>query len=175
VTLLACLSPQEVALSESFGRVAAILAVGLTAFGIGLAFRQRSFAWLPFYAALLAFHPAWTVSSLRGDCGDAKRFLSVAISLVFLALLCIHVWRPRISRLRFVVILCVLAWALCAPYYISWLLLHPIMPGDDSFMAHALQTYTFASRDVLRVAVVLTGLSGILWLFHRLHVRHQTI
>ncbi len=175
MTLLACLSPQEIALSESFGQFSAILALGLTAVGVALAVRQRSFVWLPIYMVLLAFHPAWTVSALRGDCGDAKRFLSVAVSVVFIALLCIHAWYPRISKIRFVVALCTLAWALCAPYYISSLLLHPIMPVDGSFIAPALQSYIFASRDILHIAMALTVSSAVLWLFHRFYVRDQTI
>src|ERR1700680_4888629 len=110
-------------LSVYIGYYAAAFCAGVALTVLLLSSRQRSFASLPLYASLLLLHPAWTMDVFSGDCGYAKRFFSVAVSLVFVALLVLQFFWPQFSRWRFLVILCVISWASCLVLFLSDVLL----------------------------------------------------
>jgi hypothetical protein len=49
-------------------------------------------------AALLALHPAWSISAIHGDCGYFKREASYAVSLLFGALLAFQLLAARSAQ-----------------------------------------------------------------------------
>jgi hypothetical protein len=171
---LACLSPEEMQISVVVGQVAAGFGIVATLVGLAVSLHRRDFTWLPFYVLLLAFHPAWTISILRGDCGDARRFLSGVASLVFLMLLLVQILRPVFSRQRFLVALCAFAWALYLPLFFSFALHTPFLPKDD-FVGHIVQAYTMSSRDIAHIALALSAACVVFWFAGRLYARRTTV
>jgi hypothetical protein len=171
---LACLSPEEIQISVTVGYLAAAFGIAATTVGIGLSLYRRDFTWLPFYALLLAFHPAWTISVYRGDCGDARRFLSGVASLVFVALLLVQTFRPQLSRQRFLLAISALAWLLYLPLFLSFALQTPFLPNDD-FVGHIIMAYTMSSHDIAHIAVALSAACVVFWFASRLHGRRRTV
>ncbi len=171
---LACLSPEEMRLSVTIGYMAAAFGIAASLVGLAVSLRRRDFEWLPFYAVLLALHPAWTISILRGDCGDARRFLSGAASLVFLALLLVQTFRPQFSRRRFLLGVCAFAWALYLPLFLSFVLGAPFSLNDD-FFGHIIVAYTLSSRDIAHIAFGLSVGSVVFWLASRFYARRTTV
>ena len=171
---LACLSPEEMRLSVTIGHVAAGFGIAASLVGLALSVHRRDFAWLPFYALLLVLHPAWTISILRGDCGDARRFLSGAASLVFLALLLVQTFWPQFSRQRFLLAVCAFAWALYLPLFLSFALRAPFSLNDD-FFGHIIEAYTLSSRDIAHIAFTLSAACIVFWLASRLYERRTTV
>jgi len=171
---LACLSPEEIQISVTVGYVAAAFGIAATIVGIGLSLYRRDFAWLSFYALLLAFHPAWTISVFRGDCGDARRFLSGMACLVFVTLLLVQIFRPQVSRQRFLLALCGFAWVLYLPLFLSFALQIPFLPSDD-FFGHIIQAYSLSSREIVQIAVALSAACVVFWLASRLYARRPPV
>lgn len=172
--LLACLSPEEIQTSITIGYVTALFGVGVTIAGIGFSLHRRAFTWLPFYALLLAFHPAWTISVYRGDCGDARRFLSFVACLAFAALLFVQTFRPQLSRHRFLVVISALAWLLYLPRFLSLVLHIPLLVNAD-FFGHIVQAYTFSSYDIAQIALALSAVCVVIWVGGRLYARRTTV
>ena len=171
---VACLSPEEIETSVNVGSVAAGLGIVATIVGFGISLYRRDFTWLPFYALLLALHPAWTISVFHGDCGLARRFLSGVASVVFVALLLIQIYRPRVTRHRFLLALCGFAWVLYLPLFLSFVLHAPFLPNDD-FFGHIIQAYTLSSHELAQIAVALSAACVVFWLASRLYARGTTV
>lgn len=171
VTLvLACLSPEEIRTSIHIGYYAAAFAISLTCALLLLSWHQRNFAWLPLYASLLLLHPAWTIGANTGDCGYAKRFFSIAASIVLVALLVCQIVRPGMSRLRFLLVLSAVCWAAYLPLFLSFVLHFPLRPGTG-FAGELVQSFVLSSNTLLSVAVTLTLIYLVLWLFNRIRTR----
>ena len=171
---LACLSPEEIRVSVTVGYVAAAFGIAATIAGVGLSLWRRDFVWLPFYALLLAFHPAWTISVFRGDCGDARRFLSGIACLVFVALLFVQIFWPHLSRQRFLVAISAFAWLLYLPLFLSFALRTPSSSNDD-FFGHIIVAYTLSSHDSAHIAVALSAACVVFWFASRLYARRTTV
>jgi hypothetical protein len=171
---VACLSPEEIAISVNVGSVAAGLGIVVTIVGFGVSLYRRDFTWLPFYALLLAFHPAWTISVFHGDCGFARRFLSGVASVVFVALFLVQIYRPQLSRRRFLLALCGFAWVLYLPLFLSFALRIPFLPNDD-FFGHIIQAYTLSSHEIVQIAVALSAACVVFWLASRLYARRTRV
>jgi hypothetical protein len=142
--------------------------------GIGLSLRRRDFTWLLFYTLLLAFHPAWTISVSRGDCGDARRFLSGMACLVFVALLLVHALRPHFGCQRFLLALSAFAWLLYLPLVLSSALHIPLSMSDD-FFGPMIQAYTLSSHDIAHIAVALSGACVVSWFASLSYARRATV
>jgi len=167
---LACLSPDEIRTSINVGHYAAAFGIGVTSALLLLSWRQRSFAWLPLYASLLLLHPAWTVGANTGDCGYAKRFFSAATSVVFVALLACQIFRPHMSRRRFLLVLSLVCWAAYLPLFLSFILRLPLRPSTG-FAEEVLQSFALSSNILLRVAITLSIIYLALWLSKRIASR----
>lgn len=113
--------------SDNVAYWAAIVAIVLTLMIVALSLFRRNFSWAPVYGTLLLLHPAWTME-LGSDCGFAKRFLSVAVCLVLIAILVLEGFGFDVSKRRFVFVLGVLAW-------IGYFLAFPLIPWP-SWMPH---------------------------------------
>jgi hypothetical protein len=174
ILLLACLSPEEIRVSIAIGYVAAAFGIAATIAGIGVSLHRRDFTWLPFYALLLAFHPAWTISVFRGDCGDARRFLSGIACLVFIVLLLVQIFRPRLGRQRFLLAVSAFAWLLYLPLFLSFALRTPFSLNDD-FFGHIIEAYTLSSHDIARIALALSIACVVFWFASRLYARRTTV
>jgi len=172
--LLACLSPEEMRLSVYIGYYAAAFCAGVALALLLLSSHQRSFASLPLYASLLLFHPAWTMDVFSGDCGYAKRFFSVAVSLVLVAMLMLQVFRPQFSRWRFLVILCAISWASWLVLSLSHALHVPLVIGEG-FLGEALQAFVLSSAYILRLALAFSLVCLILWLSTRFYTRRPAV
>jgi hypothetical protein len=109
---LGCLSPYEMLRSQEIGNYAAAFAIGITVALVFLAGRERSFGWLPLYAVLLLIHPAWTMSVMTGDCGFAKRSMSLAASVLFVLLVGRQIFFPRLAMYRFLFLIAALSLAI---------------------------------------------------------------
>src|SRR4051812_33745797 len=107
---LACLSPEEIGTSMAIGHYAAAFAIVATLLFLIMNWRRGDFRWLPVYGSLLLLHPAWTMSVYLGDCGYAKRFMSVSVSVVFAAVLLCQIFRPRLRMRRFFLSLSAVCW-----------------------------------------------------------------
>jgi hypothetical protein len=174
VLFLGCLSPEEMRLSVYIGYYAAAFCAGVALALSLLSWRQRSFASLPLYASLLLLHPAWTMDVFSGDCGYAKRFFSVAVALLLVALLVLQIFWPQFSRLRFLFIVCAISWAAYLILFLSRVL--NIMPGfDEAFLEKALEAFVLSSADILRVALASSLVCLILWLFTRFYTRRSAV
>jgi hypothetical protein len=174
VFFLACLSPEEMRLSFYIGYYAAAFCAGVTLALLLLSWRQRSFASLPLYASLLLLHPAWTMDVFSGDCGFAKRFFSVAVSVLLVALLVLQVFWPQFSRWRFLLIVCAISWALYLILFLSRVLQVPL-PFGKGFLGAAVEAFALSSAHILRVALAFSLVCLILWLFTRFHTRRSAI
>jgi hypothetical protein len=173
---LICLSPEWIEISEQVGYYAAAFAIGVTLALIFLSLRQRNFAWLPLYGSLLLLHPAWTMTAVTGDCGFGKRFLSVAASLTMVAILICQIFWPHLSRRRFILSLCLIAW-------IAFLLdfVKPALPIPDSWRSlddglpgQILVPFFAAGPGFSLVAIVLSLVSFVMWLFDRIASRRSS-
>jgi hypothetical protein len=171
---LACLSPEEIRVSVEIGRCAAAFAIGITLAMFFLNCRQGRFAWLPLYGSLVLLHPAWTVGPYSGDCGYAKRFLSGAVSLVFVGLLICQIFLPRFGRRRFIFILCGVCWAAYLPLFFSNILHFPLSL-DNGLIGRIMQSFVASSNDLFRIALALSILSFVLWLFELIRKKIQVI
>jgi hypothetical protein len=153
--MLACTSPEAIGLSITLGYIA--LAFGLVAALIAcvISVWHRSFVWLPFFAVLLALHPAWTIGVMGGDCGYTRRFLSVVVGLAFLALLAVQLVRPYFSLLRFLLVTLLVA----SVSYLPALASHAL--DDDSWLDARLFVYKFgyrfSSHQMTRIALALSS------------------
>jgi hypothetical protein len=158
---LACLSPDDMRISVEIGRYAAAFALGITLVSTLLSCRQRDLTWLPLCLLLLLVHPAWTMDVFRGECGNAKRFMSGVISLGFIGVISCQIFNPRFSRLRFLFIGCVASWI---AYGFSILNRFLIPPAEGVF-SEVVQGWVFSHRDLFRIAVVLSVICSIIWVF----------
>lgn len=161
---LACLSGEWATTSTLVGYYALAFDLGIVSALIFLSLHQRNVTWVPFYALLLLLNPAWTMD-VGGDCGLAKRFFSVAVSLIFVALLIYHISSPRLGRRRFVLILCFVSWA---AYFIVWPshrmpFVLPLGSADGGLIDQALASLVAAGPYFFRVAFALTVVSFSLW------------
>ena len=171
---VACLSPEAIHTSITVGYFAAVFGVGATIAGLGLSFHRGDLTWLPFYALLLALHPAWTISVYRGDCGDARRFLSGLASLVFVALLSVQIFRPQLGGQRFLFGISIFAWLLYLPLFFAFTL-HVPFPVSDDFFGHAIEAYTLSSGDIAHIALALSAGSIVFWFVSRLYGQRTTV
>jgi peptidoglycan/LPS O-acetylase OafA/YrhL len=171
---LGCLSPEEMRLSVYIGYYTAAFCAGVALVLLLLSSRQRSFASLPLYGSLLLLHPAWTMGVFSGDCGYAKRFFSVVVSLLFVALLVLQVFWPQFSRWRFLVILGAISWASYLVLFLSHALHVPLAIGEG-FLGEALQAFVLSYTYILRVALAFTLVCLIFWLFTRFYSRRSTV
>jgi hypothetical protein len=165
--VLACLSPEEMLLSTEIGGYAAAFGIGITLTSLLLSWHQRAFRWLPVCLFLLLIHPAWTIG-VGGDCGAYKRFMSTAISIVFVAVIVCQIFFPNFSRLRFLFRLCAATWVLSIPVIVGLLFHSPVLTID--FARSVTVPYIFAAPRLFVIAVALSLLWVALWLFER--IRH---
>ncbi len=165
-TVLGCLSPYEVGLSIHISHVAAAFAIGATLGAIVLSWHQRRFDWLSFYGVLVILHPAWTMEAMGGDCGYAKRFFSVAASLLCAALILCQAFRPGFSRRKLLLIICAVSWVLWLLLFVPRLLHFPI-PSPEGFIGETVQAFVMASGHILRVSLVLSLICIVWWLVSR--------
>lgn len=151
-------------LSTYIGYYSAAFAVGITLFLLILNWHRRSFAWLPLYGLLLLVHPAWTMGVLSGDCGYAKRFFSGAASLVFVAILLCQVFWPRLTRRRFILVLCMICWVAYLPLFFHFTFYLWLTLGTG-FLEKMVESIVLSSHTLLRVAIALTLVWFALWWF----------
>src|SRR3954470_12270178 len=153
---IACLSGQEMLLSQNVGYYAAAFGIVIAVLVLFVSLRQKILESLPLCALLLIVHPAWTMSAFNGDCGLSKRFLAVAASSLLLILLVLQPFWPRFSRLRFVLVVCIACWLSWLLLRISLLLLRPLY-GGEGFIGHAVTGFAFSSKEMFSVALLLTA------------------
>ncbi len=161
---LACLSPQEMQLSVQIGWYTAAFAFGIVLASTLLSLKQGSFMWCVVCAILLLVHPAWTMNVVGGDCGEAKRFMSGAVSFVLTALLMCQIFWPRCSRLRFLLVLCTTCWAAWFVLFLNRLF-HFAAWISEGFIGAIFRSFVFSYHDLFRVAVGLTLICSALWLY----------
>jgi hypothetical protein len=164
--LFACLSPEEIGVSETIGSYAAVFAVLITLTLLILNWRRYNFRWLPLYGALLLVHPAWWMSVYMGDCGYAKRFLSVAISVVFAAVLLCQLFRPQLRIRWFLLILSGLCWIAYGVSQLYWQIVdYTWLLGvlSSIFSPAAIEAFLFASSILFDVAVVGSFVTALLY------------
>jgi hypothetical protein len=175
MSIFACLSPNEIWLSEQVGWYAITFCVAVTIALVALTVQQRNYAWLPIYGTLLVLHPAWTVSVMSGDCGLGRRFDAGVFCLLFLAVLLFHIFWPQFSRRRFVNWCCFvfwIAWLVCRTYSalpVPHLL--PIGGGEFTFYGELCDTLVIAWRDLFSLALLFSLVSFIWWLIARIRKR----
>ncbi|MDQ2868048.1 MAG: hypothetical protein M3R59_06505 [Verrucomicrobiota bacterium] len=155
------MSGEEMHLSLTIGHIAGGVGIGLALIGLGLSVRRHDYRWLPFYAAVLLIHPAWTVSVRNGDCGLAKRFLAVVASLLILAALSMQI--SAVSRQRFLRALCIASWVLFLPVFLP---LHRLEWSPVSLLERSghhdetwdsvVRGYVFSERYLFVTAIALT-------------------
>jgi hypothetical protein len=104
---IACSGPGAMeAINENFWK-SVLWAVSATLFVLGawlLQWHQRekkSLLLSIFVSLLIAIHPAWTISAMVGDCGQAKlegsKFVTTSIGIIFILQFC---WWLRHRRLK---------------------------------------------------------------------------
>lgn len=164
--LFACLSAEEIGLSLTIGHYAAGFAFVVTLTLLILNWRRRDFRWLLLCAALLVVHPAWTMSVYMGDCGYARRFFSVAISVVFAAMLLCQLFRPQLRIRWFLLILSGICWIAYGASQLYWQIVdYTRLLGflSSIFSSVAIEAFLFASPILLNVAIVVSAVSALLY------------
>ena len=170
--LIACLSPGEMWISTQVGYYAATFCIGIAIALIFLSVQQRSWVWAPVYGFLLLLHPAWAMGVTSGDCGMSKRFFSVAVCLVMVAVLTCQTFWPRLSIRRFILVLCGICWIVYVPIFLSFVLHFPLFFANG-LVGTVIQSVVFSSRNILGLALVLSIVSVVLWFFHKVQNRHE--
>jgi uncharacterized membrane protein len=96
--ILACSGPgagQAIARSITIGYFSAAATAFVTIWLFRLSTRTGRY-WPAYWSALLlALHPAWTISAVRGDCGIMKVVLSGLVILLVLLFLAIQIMAAR--------------------------------------------------------------------------------
>jgi hypothetical protein len=166
--LLACLSPEEIGISMAIGHYAAAFAIVATFTLLILNRRRRDFRWLSVYGALLLVHPAWTMSVYMGDCGYAKRFMSIAISVVFAAVLLCQVFRPQLRIRWFLLILSGVCWIAYGTSQLYWQIVdYTSLIGllARIFSSTVIEALLFASPTLFKAAIVVSIVCALLYGF----------
>lgn len=151
--------------SEIVAYSAGFFAVGVALAAVFFKPLSRDVTWYWLYAPLLLLHPAWMMTVQGTDCGLAKRFFSVAASLLLVAILWFQVFRPRSSQRRFILGVCLISWV---GYAASSLLISLLETAQFEALFTMEVAITLASvRDWLpSIATALTLLCAILYLYH---------
>lgn len=169
----ACLSsdPRVFELSSNFGYYAGAFCTSISLMLLYINWHRHSFAWFPLYACLMLVHPMWTLAANTSDCGYSRRFFSVAISCVFVAILSCQLVRPKLRVTQFFVYLTVATWIL---YCISFAFLYPQLFPVHSFSflldfpgATAVQTFEASSSRLGFVALVMTAICFVMHFSNR--------
>jgi hypothetical protein len=155
---IACLSSAELHLSNSIGNYSAVFTLTVSCISMFLAWRRRILGPVLLWAPVLLLHPAWTMSTSGGDCGYAKRFFSVAVSALVLAVLVCQVIKPNFSRRTFVVTLCVISWITWSSACLD------LGPPGSPLIGDAVTALALSRNALFCVALVLTVISVILYL-----------
>ena len=166
--LLACLSPEEIGISMAVGQYAAAFAIVATVILLIVNWRRRDFRWLPVYGALLLIHPAWTMSVYLGDCGYAKRFMSVAVSLVFAVVLLCQIFRPQLRIRWFLLILSGICWIAYGASQLYWHIVdYTSLIGFLAriFSSTVIEAFLFASPILFKAAIVVSVVCALLYGF----------
>lgn len=155
MTVLATCGGEIAQTSQTIGAWAAAFAIGITVVLLLLNAYRGSFAWAPLYVSVLIFHPTWTIGIQNNNCGESMRFLSVAFSGVLGAILFCQVFWPYTSRQRFILVLCLSAWAL---YLVNWPLFVVASdwleyPLGNKFGDELVSAFLAAEKDLLIVAL----------------------
>lgn len=169
---------QAMNVSEHFGYYAAAFCGAVAVLLLALDLRRRDFAWLPVYGPLLLVHPAWTMSVYIGDCGYGKRFFSVAICVVFFALLLCRVTRAQVSAVSFAILLCGIGWvAYCTSQLVRWRpdTIFRVSSLSGVSESEAFQAFMLASSRLFSVALGLSLMCIILYLYHRAYGRRTGV
>ena len=133
-----------------------------------LNWRRGDFRWLPVYGVLLLLHPAWTMSVYMGDCGYAKRFMSVAVSVVFVALLLCQIFGPRLRIRWFFLILSAVCWIAFGVAQLYWQIVgYTPLIGFFArvFSSAAIEAFLFASPILFKAAIVVSVVCALLYAF----------
>jgi hypothetical protein len=147
-------------ISTQIGYYSAAFCAGITIALILLGFRQGSSAWVLLYGPLIVLHPAWTMGVYSGDCGLTKRFFSVAVSLAFAMLLVGRAFLPRLSRIRILWFLCLMAWVIyLAARLREFLSLEMAPPSPDDKWAQFVSMFGVPSDQLMSPALVLSVIS----------------
>lgn len=154
---------------------AAVFAAGITLALVLLSLHQRKLGWTPFYAALLLFHPAWTMGIERMDHGYSTQFFSVAVSLVLVAILVCQVLLPNVSKGAFLFGICLICWS---AYFIGRVLLLFSLFGMPEryagFVGESLFSLVEATPDLLVASLVLSLLCTVYWLWCQFGFRRRS-
>jgi glucan phosphoethanolaminetransferase (alkaline phosphatase superfamily) len=167
-TLLACLSPEEIGISMAIGRYAAAFAILASLTLLLVNWRRRDFRWLPVYGALLLVHPAWSMSVYTGDCGYAERFMSVAVSVVFAAVLLCQVFRRQLRIRWFLLVLSGVCWIAFGAAQLYWQIVdYTFLIGFLArvFSSSVIEAFLFASPTLFKGAIVVTVVCALLYGF----------
>lgn len=91
--------------SEVVTLCAATFSLGIVLGLLAIDSIRRDFAWAPIYLSLLLIHPLCFTLADRADCGFGMRFTSVYVASLMAVVLGRQVFRWRIGRFRFAMIL----------------------------------------------------------------------
>lgn len=166
--LLACLSPEEIGTSMAIGHYAAAFAIVATLLLLILNWRRGDFRWLPIYGVLLLLHPAWTMSVYMGDCGYARRFMSVSVSVVFAAVLLSQIFRPCLRIRWFLLILSAVCWIAVGAAQLYWQIVDytsPIGFLARVFSSAVIEAFLFASPILFKAAIVVSVVCALFYAF----------
>lgn len=160
---LACLSLEWPRRSIEIGHVAAAFGIGIVLASSLIGVHRRRLDWVALLGLFLLLHPAWTMD-IGADCGFGYRFFAIGGSIVLAAILVCQILWPRLSKRRFLLLLCIISWIGC---FIVWP--NHIWSGEgDSeggFLDQFLLSFGNAGATFPQVAVVLTGIGFLACLF----------
>jgi hypothetical protein len=178
--LLGCLAPGWVIdTSYRFAYWGAALSGAAALASFLVEWRRRRFSWLPIYALLLLPHPGWPlgwreirdhVRAVSSDCGYSDRFVSMALLSATVSVLLIVLFRPRMSRRLFLVVLAASGWVLHAGTFAFFrppLLLASWFPASISgsrFAEEVVPAIVFGEMQLLRCTICLTFVCAALYI-----------
>lgn len=152
---------QSLRITHFAGLLAVCLVLGCGSVSI---FR-RSLKWVPLYSGLFLLHPTWTMP-IGNDCGVFERFVSIAASLVLVAILLYQIFWPDVSRRRFLISVCLISWVA----YFSGNYLAQYWNGflEHGFVRQVIASLSVAQPRLMEVASALSLICFIQWLWYRL-------
>ena len=159
---LSCLSPNEMQISIAVGNYAALFGAAVLVMMIVASHRRRQAGLLPLAIALFLVHPSWTIPATGGDCGDAKRFLSLVVSFLMTALLLCHTFSPQTLRRTMIMWISIACWIVYAPLFLFRVAVIQFAP-EDTVIGRIIQSYVMSAGHLAIMAVTFTVAVVVSW------------